>query len=104
MVPESGGRESSAPAQPTLPGDVVAAQVQGDGPVPIDRSETHTRRGFRALLIAAALGAPLITSTAAAQQGETRRVPETLNFANGLFRDRKFELAAEEYEKFLETA
>ena len=72
--------------------------------MPIDRSETHTRRGFRALVIAAALGASLVTSTAPAQQGETRRVPETLNFANGLFRDRKFELAAEEYEKFLETA
>jgi TolA-binding protein len=35
--------------------------------------------------------------------GEIRRLPEGLNFANGLFRQRKFELAAEEYERFLAT-
>ncbi|MBX6313443.1 MAG: tetratricopeptide repeat protein [Isosphaeraceae bacterium] len=30
-----------------------------------------------------------------------RRIPETLNFANGLLRDRRYDLAAEEYERFL---
>jgi TolA-binding protein len=30
-----------------------------------------------------------------------RPIPEALNFANGLFRDRRWEMAAEEYERFL---
>jgi TolA-binding protein len=30
-----------------------------------------------------------------------RRIPEGLNFANGLFRERRYELAAKEYERFL---
>ena len=34
----------------------------------------------------------------------TRPVPETLNFANGLLRDRRYESAAEEYERFLQGA
>ena len=34
----------------------------------------------------------------------TRRVPELLNFANGLFRDRHYAMAAEEYERFLKAA
>ena len=33
-----------------------------------------------------------------------RRVPEALNFANGLFRERRYELAAKEYEGFLKDA
>jgi TolA-binding protein len=36
--------------------------------------------------------------------GETRRLPEALNFANGLLRDRRYDLAAEEYERFLKTS
>jgi TolA-binding protein len=32
-----------------------------------------------------------------------RQVPEGLNFAHGLLRQRKFELAAEEYQRFLDT-
>src|SRR5262249_45324373 len=39
----------------------------------------------------------------AAAAGE-RQVPEALNFANGLFRDRRYEMAAEEYERFLKGA
>ncbi len=34
----------------------------------------------------------------------TRKVPEGLNFANGLFRERRYELAAKEYERFLKDA
>ena len=34
----------------------------------------------------------------------SRRVPEALNFANGLFRERRYELAAQEYKRFLKTA
>lgn len=33
-----------------------------------------------------------------------RPVPEALNYANGLFRDRRYGLAAEEYERFLKDA
>ncbi|GAC1464825.1 MAG: tetratricopeptide repeat protein [Isosphaeraceae bacterium] len=33
--------------------------------------------------------------------GTSRRVPEALNFANGLFRERRYDLAAREYERFL---
>jgi TolA-binding protein len=33
-----------------------------------------------------------------------RQVPEALNFANGLFRERRYEMAAEEYERFLRGA
>src|SRR5262249_39155704 len=33
-----------------------------------------------------------------------RQVPESLNFANGLFRDRRYEMAADEYERFLKGA
>jgi len=33
-----------------------------------------------------------------------RKIPETLNFANGLFRERRYELAAQEYDRFLKDA
>lgn len=33
----------------------------------------------------------------------TRRIPEALRFAHGLFSQRKFDLAAEEYQRFLDT-
>lgn len=36
--------------------------------------------------------------------GSARQVPESLNFANGLFRDRRYDLAAKEYERFLADA
>ena len=35
---------------------------------------------------------------------ESRKIPEALNFANGLFRDRRYDLAAQEYEDFLKAA
>src|SRR5207247_800211 len=40
----------------------------------------------------------------AAPGASRREVPEALNYANGLFRDRRYELAAEEYERFLQDA
>src|SRR5579863_2209338 len=33
----------------------------------------------------------------------TRTIPDALKFANGLFRQRKYDLAAEEYDRFLST-
>src|SRR5271166_3396438 len=42
------------------------------------------------------------TRTAAPSQVK-RRVPEGLNFAHGLFQQRKFDLAAEEYQRFLDS-
>lgn len=40
----------------------------------------------------------------ASREGGSAAVPPGLNFANGLFHERRYELAAEEYEKFLQTA
>jgi TolA-binding protein len=37
-------------------------------------------------------------------RGSVRSVPEGLNFANGLYRDRRYDLAAQEYRDFLKTA
>ncbi|WP_254053253.1 tetratricopeptide repeat protein [Singulisphaera sp. GP187] len=39
--------------------------------------------------------------SAAVSSTRAEPVPEGLNYANGLFRDRRYELAAEEYERFL---
>jgi len=39
-----------------------------------------------------------------AAASEARSIPDALNFANGLFRDKRYELAAQEYERFLKTA
>ena len=39
-----------------------------------------------------------------APAAKPRRVPEALNFANGLFRERLYEQAAKEYERFLKDA
>jgi TolA-binding protein len=39
-----------------------------------------------------------------AKAGAARTVPDALNYANGLFRDRRYEMAAEEYERFLKSA
>jgi cellulose synthase operon protein C len=50
------------------------------------------------------LGLGLIASTASGQATDPpRKVPEGLNFANGLYRSRRYDLAAEEYEKFLRS-
>ncbi len=70
---------------------------------------THLRRsaGFCALLLGLAAGPASGQAPGApgpAPSAEARRVPEALNFANGLFRDRRYDLAAEEYEGFLKTA
>lgn len=44
---------------------------------------------------------PKPAANPAAPAARARRVPEALNFANGLFRERRYELAAKEYERFL---
>ena len=41
------------------------------------------------------------SNPAVVADASARRVPEALNFANGLFRERQYELAAKEYERFL---
>lgn len=66
--------------------------------------QINVRQICRGALIATTLATLLCSTPAPAQQAEPRRIPESLNFANGLFRERRYELAAEEYEKFLETA
>ncbi len=51
------------------------------------------------------VGLVLLASTSLGQAPEPpRQVPEGLNFANGLYRNRRYDLAAEEYEKFLKAA
>lgn len=65
-------------------------------------------------LLALGLSAPLWIREAPAQQSGAseparaeaggRAVPEALNYANGLFRDRRYGLAADEYERFLKDA
>jgi TolA-binding protein len=61
----------------------------------------------RALLLLLALGLlatvqpPSPAQDTAPREPGARQVPEGLNFANGLFRDRRYDLAAEEYERFL---
>ncbi len=47
-----------------------------------------------------------LTTTAGSPDGKapaTRRLPDSLRFANGLLRQRKFDLAAEEFERFLKS-
>src|SRR5690242_2829492 len=69
------------------------------------------RDRIMAILVVAVLNAvvPAPAQEDAARNGrdsgatEARQVPEALNFANGLLRDRRYDLAAEEYEKFLKT-
>lgn len=70
---------------------------------PIAQRPGRLRHPYR---VAAAWALALIpVATAFGQERpEPRRVPEALNFANGLFGERKYGLAAEEYERFLKDA
>ncbi|CAN5600933.1 hypothetical protein BH23PLA1_BH23PLA1_13180 [soil metagenome] len=46
---------------------------------------------------------PIPESSAQDRSPTVAEIPEALNFANGLFRARRYDLAAEEYERFLEA-
>src|SRR5262245_60353211 len=89
------------------------ADVQGDGPVVLASSRPGARPARWRLVWG--LWAWAIVGPAAAQESERplqenpppaaeRKIPEALLFANTLLRDRRYDLAAEEYEKFLKTA
>ena len=54
--------------------------------------------------IARAQGTADRGQSSSAPPSNVRRVPEGLNFANGLFRERRYDLAAKEYQRFLQTA
>ncbi|WP_422928430.1 tetratricopeptide repeat protein [Singulisphaera sp. PoT] len=58
-------------------------------------------RSTLALTLALILGA---TAKGQEPAPEARKIPDALNFANGLFRDKRYELAAQEYERFLKEA
>ena len=60
--------------------------------------------GILAALWPAAVGAQAPPGREAGAAGAGRPVPETLNFANGLLHERRYEMAAEEYERFLKGA
>src|SRR4051812_24245665 len=102
----------------------MAADVQGDGPVPFTSIPTDPCRGrpmpiFRlvSLLILAIVAPPGSTGVrgqaspgpgpgraAGAGAPGARQIPEEVNFANRLFRERRYDLAAESYERFLKGA
>ena len=91
-----------------IPEDVRAADVQGDGHVPFTSSLRRpcAAPSLRpnAVLIFALWTALAASATSWGQDSTSppaRTVPEGLNYANGLFRDRRYEMAAREYEAFL---
>ncbi|MFO0950685.1 MAG: tetratricopeptide repeat protein [Isosphaeraceae bacterium] len=87
-------------------------------PLSPNRHPRRTRRNARPALIlpflwlaTASTSTPAPGQTADAPGPATtrstappRRVPDALNFANGLFRERRYELAAQQYERFLRDA
>ena len=81
--------------------------------MPITSSQTPAGRARRALALGILVLSCSVPARGQGTSGEaaapafgtgTRRVPEQLNFANGLFRDRRYAMAAEEYERFLKDA
>ncbi|MDG3005220.1 tetratricopeptide repeat protein [Paludisphaera mucosa] len=64
------------------------------------RRRHESRRTAWALLLALAMGGLALGQEPAEP---ARRMPEPLRFAHGLFRQRKYDLAADEYAKFLES-
>ncbi len=78
-------------------GPTGIAGSQGEGPVPHAPTQAP-RTPFGPWLLALALIAPPAQGQG---PGPARPLPEGLNFANGLYRNRQYGLAAEEYERFL---
>lgn len=64
----------------------------------------------RRVLVSLVLGLAALGPDPGAARGQNAppsasgKIPETLNFANGLFRERRYELAAQEYLRFLKDA
>lgn len=91
---------------------VPVADVQGAGPVPACTRPVCQRLHIwkTALTVLALAAIPASPSAVSAQAGddknagaaaEPRAVPEALNFANALLREKHYAQAAEEYERFL---
>jgi TolA-binding protein len=75
--------------------------------VPFTSSHARACRCRPAAALALALLTGFSSKSAGAQDApaaEARQIPDGLNFANGLFRDRRYKMAAEEYERFLKEA
>jgi TolA-binding protein len=80
--------------------------------VPLTSSQIHARREW--LVLALVVGGMIPGGTAPVRGQDPprsepgavapRRLPEALKLANGLLRDRRYEPAAEEYERFLQGA
>lgn len=61
-------------------------------------------RALRGMMGPAILAALFAIPSATGQEAPPRKAPEGLTFANGLFRDRHYGLAVEEFERFLKKA
>jgi TolA-binding protein len=59
-------------------------------------------RSILAAVLMLPAGSLALGQTPATTDG-ARRIPDALNFANGLYRDRRYDLASEEYQNFLNT-
>lgn len=88
-------------------------RVTSSRPSRFDRHTFDSRAGRRLIPLLVALTTAgtahgfLGGASARAQNApaaRAREIPESLNFANGLFRERRYELAAKEYERFLKEA
>src|SRR5215210_2112391 len=112
-MPEAATRRCSTLRRvPTPTGAHLVADVQGDGPVPLCSPHPLRRRGRGALALSVMVVVSASVSWSRGQDAapargvaaSTRPIPEGLNFANGLFRERQYALAADEYERFLRGA
>ncbi len=84
-------------------------------PLPLEPQQDAPSSARARRLMTAAIGIVFVLQSTTAVTAQTpktggttqarpRRVPEALNFANGLFRERLYDQAAKEYERFLKDA
>ncbi len=82
----------------------AAVDFKGDEPVPFTRQTIAWSLGILAAIAITAVSPGFAAFSDDAPPTSIRSVPEGLNFANGLFRERLYAQAAKEYEAFLQTA
>jgi cellulose synthase operon protein C len=92
----------------------LTADIQGGGPVLTLIPNHKWSQSYRPILLVVIFTLLSPMRVSAQDPGErgagagtssiVRQVPEALKFANGLFRERRYEMAADEYERFLKAA